>query len=1035
MIGFLKNGTNTSDANATEEDMIYPKTAYVKGEKISGKMVLTGKELLEPVLVKKSYSTNLNSNYMAATPDNKCVISTNTQGNVILTNLETGTYTSYTQSELGITNGGTANNAVKAISVCKTPNSDGAYLVVFMTRNNWSDGITIYTSCCYYKNGELGYIKDSDQAKYYNSLTRRSDWGQGSIVASNTKPNTFIIVAAAGYYGRGGRNTGLSLVVTVAEDLKSHTSVNLGMKDGEYSYQHSILKLSDDDRFLALCHKDSSNALSLLNDNLQQVTFGAVTTSNRTEFFSKNNNIYVLENNTLYKLIYTTGSSTYTKTQIGNANILETTYREITHNDNLIVTLDSDNKYRFYSYEIDDSLGMTVSLLKTLDAPSAFVTTNVNTVNNSNNVFCKGANNTIIRYNLLQEGEIIPETITRDDFILFNTIESNASSGDILLNKKAYNEDGEVNGTMPNNGALSYTPSDSQQSIPSGYTSGGTIAAVSKQNKSVTPSTSQQIITPDSGYNGLGQVTVGAVDNTIDQNIVAGNIKKNVQILGVTGTLEESSGTDTSDATATAEDMIYPKTAYARGEKIIGNMELTTKINSEDVVLLNKDDYILELNPNYMTTTPDGYLISTNTNGNVILTNIETGESKSYTQSELGIVNGVTTADGVKGISVGGCPNEYGAYLVGFHTLSGWAGNVNVTFCYYKDGELGYQHDENQNKYYQISIGSDWGRGTLCISHTKPDYAIVLSVKGSRYGDYSRSMQVALDLKSVTSHNLAYTAGEYGHRLIRMSANDKFVVFLHKGDSSNENILARLNADYTIANKTYGSSTLYSWEFFEKNGDTYILQDRYMYKLIYNDSGTNYTLTQVGTQPVLPTTYREIVHTDKLIMTLDTDQKYRIYYYDIQSDEVIVELLEEINSPIAYNGSKITMTVYNDTIFYMALLNKVSSVSVLASSAEIPTMIHKGYYYLYNTMEADAISSNILLNKKAYGTNGKIVGTMANNGSLSYTPSTSQQTIPEGYTSGGTIAAVTSAIDANILPENIKDGVEILGVIGTYTGS
>ena len=34
-----------------------------------------------------------------------------------------------------------------------------------------------------------------------------------------------------------------------------------------------------------------------------------------------------------------------------------------------------------------------------------------------------------------------------------------------------------------------------------------------------------------------------------------------------------------------------------------------------------------------------------------------------------------------------------------------------------------------------------------------------------------------------------------------------------------------------------------------------------------------------------------------------------------------------------------------------------------------------------------------------------------------------------------TIAAVTAAIDSNITAENIKDGVEILGVTGTYDGT
>lgn len=101
----------------------------------------------------------------------------------------------------------------------------------------------------------------------------------------------------------------------------------------------------------------------------------------------------------------------------------------------------------------------------------------------------------------------------------------------------------------------------------------GTLEELNGQTKTVTPTTSQQTVTPDSGYNGITQVTVGAVDNTIDQNIVAGNIKDGVTILGVTGTLEE--GVDTSDATAVANEIEKNKTAYVNGVKITGSLNVT----------------------------------------------------------------------------------------------------------------------------------------------------------------------------------------------------------------------------------------------------------------------------------------------------------------------------------------------------------------------------------------------------------------------------------------------------------------------------
>jgi len=61
-----------------------------------------------------------------------------------------------------------------------------------------------------------------------------------------------------------------------------------------------------------------------------------------------------------------------------------------------------------------------------------------------------------------------------------------------------------------------------------------------------------------------------------------------------------------------------------------------------------------------------------------------------------------------------------------------------------------------------------------------------------------------------------------------------------------------------------------------------------------------------------------------------------------------------------------------------------------------------------------------------------------NNQAKTVDPTTSEQTIAAdtGYTglSEVKINAVTAAIDANIIAENIKQGVTILGVEGTYTG-
>lgn len=141
-------------------------------------------------------------------------------------------------------------------------------------------------------------------------------------------------------------------------------------------------------------------------------------------------------------------------------------------------------------------------------------------------------------------------------------------------------------------------------------------------------------------------------------------------------------------------------------------------------------------------------------------------------------------------------------------------------------------------------------------------------------------------------------------------------------------------------------------------------------------------------------------------------------------------MANQYKSKVIYNGD-VLIDLTSDTITASDLAEGVTAHD--KSGAPITGT----NTYDSDTSDDTAVVAEILSTKTAHARGVQLVGTMPNNGAVTGTISTKtgEYTVPIGYHDGSGKVGISATEQAKLIATNIRQGVTVLGVEGTMSGS
>lgn len=476
-IAAIETGVDTSDATATSNDILNPETAYVNGEKITGS-ITTQYEDVSIDLTKKEITDNIINS-------NGCVTSNN--DGYIMVRDPSGIIRLYKDDTLIKTFSGTFDTTSHSMSLSDCyVSEDKIEMLLYLARGNFNTKVEPYIYKIAFDGTDWSYTKLTTNI----SIVNESNWNNGafSMHAKFIKTSTGLYLIMFG----GGNASQFRTSSVTYNFFSNETSVIITYSPIVDNYGSGAVGSRNLILIDAFVDNTTGNVIVnyvdwgwkkmyVLNNSLTSILWQ----SNYSSTYKNNytNSRYLISESQYIQTTYSGGTVTlklYNKSD--NSLVNQTTFDcpashifvNADKNKAFYVVCQYNNSYKIYTFGISNN---TISAINYY----SYSYTSVNTeqqgrVDMSSYGYRVFGCDTKLVYFINSNTTKKLVSMTRDEKVyryIDNLITTDTTN--VLNGSKYYDSQGEKIGSMPNNGAISYTPTESTINIANGYHNGSTI--------------------------------------------------------------------------------------------------------------------------------------------------------------------------------------------------------------------------------------------------------------------------------------------------------------------------------------------------------------------------------------------------------------------------------------------------------------------------------------------------------------------------------------------------------------------------------